>query len=639
MGIWSGNMDGTDVNSVDRSPNGKYLATADDFGKVNLFHFPALNSKGSPHGSFVGHSSHVTCVRWARSECNSSSNAKDYLLSIGGEDKCVFLWKLEEALGGKTKDHVHIKRSSFSLEENENEAVLEIGGGDEFMAVKPWLGAIVAPTAWVHPDTSSFSLYFSKLSDYIAAFKQLIEFRESLTIPYYVSDRVVNASNMICISTPSNLQDCYNRLNHLGETVLTKLYEVGVADCSPPNHDELELDFVYGYRGYDCRNNIFSLRFRTKTDRYILYFAAALGILFNISMHKQSYFRGHSDDIMCMAINCQYELLESYVVATGQQGKGNVYLWEIPSMQTLHVISTKQKTVNAVAFSRADNGKILLTLSEDKILVAIDWKSQSILVTQQMEGNIIYGLSAVSDGSSNMFITSGDKIIRLWSIQGRNVSSTKFVTSTCQKAKLQSFSCVVECCGYGFVGADDGNIYLVPIHGKGVKAVFSQQEYFKTTCSSSNKASGKSKLNEASITALQIFDQEFLFSGAKDGSIVIWTMVDLRKSETIQPLFGYFIQDMFPQNPNYIFAKQVQSISIDSVESHSCIRMIIGTRGCDIIETVVDIERKTACLYEPSHTSVQSNGVIMRGHCNEEVWGLATHPFKPEFCTTGLDIT
>jgi hypothetical protein len=39
IGIWSGTMDGTDVNAVHRSPSGRLLATSDDFGKVNVFRY------------------------------------------------------------------------------------------------------------------------------------------------------------------------------------------------------------------------------------------------------------------------------------------------------------------------------------------------------------------------------------------------------------------------------------------------------------------------------------------------------------------------------------------------------------------------------------------------------------------------
>ena len=37
QGIWPAFADGTDVNAVDRSPDQRLLASADDFGKVKLF--------------------------------------------------------------------------------------------------------------------------------------------------------------------------------------------------------------------------------------------------------------------------------------------------------------------------------------------------------------------------------------------------------------------------------------------------------------------------------------------------------------------------------------------------------------------------------------------------------------------------
>ena len=37
QGIWPPFADGTDVNSVHRSPDNRLLATADDFGRVKLF--------------------------------------------------------------------------------------------------------------------------------------------------------------------------------------------------------------------------------------------------------------------------------------------------------------------------------------------------------------------------------------------------------------------------------------------------------------------------------------------------------------------------------------------------------------------------------------------------------------------------
>ena len=49
-GIWSEGADGTDINAVARSHDGKLLASADDFGKVHLFSYPCCQPRVSPPG-------------------------------------------------------------------------------------------------------------------------------------------------------------------------------------------------------------------------------------------------------------------------------------------------------------------------------------------------------------------------------------------------------------------------------------------------------------------------------------------------------------------------------------------------------------------------------------------------------------
>ncbi|CAF4973882.1 unnamed protein product, partial [Rotaria socialis] len=70
----------------------------------------------------------------------------------------------------------------------------------------------------------------------------------------------------------------------------------------------LTLDFVFGYRGYDCRDNVFSL----KTGE-IVYHVAALGIVLNAEQNVQRFYNCHTDDILCLAVSPDMSL-----VATGQ---------------------------------------------------------------------------------------------------------------------------------------------------------------------------------------------------------------------------------------------------------------------------------------------------------------------------------
>ena len=80
-GIWPALADGSDINSVDRAPNFKVQASADDFGYVKLFNYPCPVEK-SNFKKYGGHSAHVTKVRFHRSA--------PYLFSIGGGDKAIF---------------------------------------------------------------------------------------------------------------------------------------------------------------------------------------------------------------------------------------------------------------------------------------------------------------------------------------------------------------------------------------------------------------------------------------------------------------------------------------------------------------------------------------------------------------------
>lgn len=56
---------------------------------------------------------------------------------------------------------------------------------------------------------------------------------------------------------------------------------------------QLRLEWVYGYRGHQCRNNLFYT-----SDKEIVYFAAGVGVVYNIHDNRQRFFLGHDDDIV-----------------------------------------------------------------------------------------------------------------------------------------------------------------------------------------------------------------------------------------------------------------------------------------------------------------------------------------------------
>ena len=84
QGIFPPSTDGTHVNGVERSSDGKLIVTGDDWGFINVYRNPCL--KGSQAISFRGHSSHIMGVQFDESN--------KHLYSVGGYDKTLMVWKV-----------------------------------------------------------------------------------------------------------------------------------------------------------------------------------------------------------------------------------------------------------------------------------------------------------------------------------------------------------------------------------------------------------------------------------------------------------------------------------------------------------------------------------------------------------------
>ena len=61
---------------------------------------------------------------------------------------------------------------------------------------------------------------------------------------------------------------------------------------SPAPAQKLRLEWVYGYRGRDARSNLYLL-----PTGEMVYFVAAVVVLFNAEEHSQRHYLGHTEDI------------------------------------------------------------------------------------------------------------------------------------------------------------------------------------------------------------------------------------------------------------------------------------------------------------------------------------------------------
>ncbi len=148
QGIWPPFTDGTDLNATARSHSGHLIAVSDDFGKVRVLRYPCVQ-EGAKSIELSGHSSHVMNVKW--------SVADEFLLSCGGNDKTIFQWRhkmlniehgnsvMSSGGGGRVVVQSTTRNHLLDDEQTEegsidSDSLEEPGGGDEFMAVRPWLG-------------------------------------------------------------------------------------------------------------------------------------------------------------------------------------------------------------------------------------------------------------------------------------------------------------------------------------------------------------------------------------------------------------------------------------------------------------------------------------------------------------------
>ncbi len=101
-----------------------------------------------------------------------------------------------------------------------------------------------------------------------------------------------------------------------------------MGDRTPPN-SQLRLEWVYGYRGHQCRSNLFY----TNQDE-IVYFVAGVAIVYNVKEQKQKFFLEHDDDIISLTLHP-----DNNQVATGQVGKApQIIVWNSNDLKPTSIL-------------------------------------------------------------------------------------------------------------------------------------------------------------------------------------------------------------------------------------------------------------------------------------------------------------
>uniref|UniRef100_A0A673BDI9 EMAP like 4 n=1 Tax=Sphaeramia orbicularis TaxID=375764 RepID=A0A673BDI9_9TELE len=267
--------------------------------------------------------------------------------------------------------------------------------------------------------------------------------------------------------------------------------------------ERLKLEWVYGYRGRDCRANVYLL-----PTGEIVYFIASVVVLFNYEERTQRFTNKFDKD--------------------GRALQPHVRIWDSVSLSTLQVIGlgTFERGVGSLAFSKADSGHHLSVIDDcnDHMLTVWDWQKKSKIAEIKTTNEVVLDVE-FHPTDPNTIVTCGKSHIFFWTWTGTSLARKQGIFGKYEKPKF------VQCLAFLSTGdiltGDSGGVLLVwtrdsaePPTGKGPRG--------------ESRINRQVKGHEGSVFCLcEMRSGTLLTGGGKDRKIVLWDH-DLRPDRDIE---------------------------------------------------------------------------------------------------------
>ena len=379
--------------------------------------------------------------------------------------------------------------------------------------------------------------------------------------------------------------------------------------------ESLELTWVHGYTSASCGKYSVSNNLFYNKDGDAVFPAAALGVKLSSKegTQTQTYFQGHDDDILCLAMSkCKRFAATGQTASHTSKGKGHVCIWDCNTMTLLTKLEgCHQRGILVLSFSPDGTKLLSVGLDDDNTHIVFGstngWKKVDKLSSDKGDKagflfscwvNSTNPITAPAAADSFNMVSASDKNIHLWSVDGTKLGRKKGSLSKKVAAKD-----VKMCCGSNFatkdgwkvaMGGADGSIYL--FGGKEADA-------------SIPSAHGKDILSMAEGGA----GCTFLVTGGADKMVRVWSS-ELQK-------IGEF--DLSP------FAKVDASVASLDLRPDFC-ALLCGTLGGEIVE----ITPTSAGADTAPALAGASASVMLYSHFRGELWGLAMHPTDNDIIAT-----
>ncbi|XP_037663698.1 echinoderm microtubule-associated protein-like 4 isoform X3 [Choloepus didactylus] len=359
----------------------------------------------------------------------------------------------------------------------------------------------------------------------------------------------------------------------------------------PP--EKLKLEWVYGYRGKDCRANVYLL-----PTGEIVYFIASVVVLFNYEERTQRHYLGHTDCVKCLAIHPdKIRIATGQIAGVDKDGRPlqpHVRVWDSVSLSTLQIIGlgTFERGVGCLDFSKADSGVHLCVIddSNEHMLTVWDWQKKSKGAEIKTTNEVVLAVE-FHPTDANIIITCGKSHIFFWTWSGNSLTRKQGIFGKYEKPKF------VQCLAFlgngDVLTGDSGGVTLIwskttvePTPGKGPKGVY--------------QISKQIKAHDGSVfTLCQMRNGMLLTGGGKDRKIILWDH-DLNPEREIE------VPDQYG--------------TIRAVAEGKADQFLVGTSRNFILRGTFN----------------DGFQIEVQGH-TDELWGLATHPFKDLLLTCAQD--
>lgn len=343
----------------------------------------------------------------------------------------------------------------------------------------------------------------------------------------------------------------------------------------------LKLEWVYGYRGRDCRTNLYLL-----PTGETVYFIASVVVLYNVEEQLQRHYTGHNDDVKCLAVHPdKITIATGQVAGTSKDGKQlppHVRVWDSVTLNTLHVIGMGyfDRAVTCVAFSKSNGGGSLCAVddSNDHVLSMWDWQKEEKLADVKCSNEAVF-VADFHPTDTNSIVTCGKSHLYFWTLEGNALIKKQGLFEKQEKPKFVLCVTFSEN-GDTITGDSSGNLL---VWGKGMNRI-------------SHAVQGA---HEGGIFALCMQRDGTLVSGGKDRKLLSW-------------------------DGNY------QRLSIVEIpEQFGPVRTVAEGKG-DVV--LIGTTRN----FVLQGTLSGNFTTITQGH-TDELWGLGAHSQKSQFLTCGHD--